>query len=179
MSRFHEQLKAPTTPAHDRACIEVMKMPTYAVLGAFFPKRDPGSFQHVELTWFPAEPVRESHRGNLTGFVDLAALVTWKSADGEDQGGYIGIEVKTSAASIGNAVRQVKTYRGGLVRCSHIPMDYGQVQQHRVRSCQLRNVALALPQGTITEEVRLLTTGVPLIEWPADEFGPVSDPLAE
>ena len=72
--RFHEQLKKPTTAAHDRAVAAVMKMPLPDVLAGFFPSWDRNSLNFVELEWFPEEPVRETHRGNLVGFIDLAAL---------------------------------------------------------------------------------------------------------
>jgi hypothetical protein len=172
MTRFHEQLKQPATLAHDRACAEIMKLPKSSVLSTFFPTWSRASLECVSLEWCPEEPVREPHRGNLVGFIDLAALVQWVGADKEDRQRYLGIEVKTSAESIGNAVRQAKTYRGGLVRCSHVPMTYGQVDLNRTYAYRLADVALALPRDEITEEVRLLTTGVPLIAWPLpDTFG--------
>jgi hypothetical protein len=172
--RFHEQLKKPSTPEHDRACVAVMKMPLPDVLEGFFPKWDRSLLNFVELEWLPEEPVREPHRGNLVGFVDLLARATWTS----NEKGYdalFGIEVKTPGESMGNSLRQVKAYRGGLVCCSHLPMSYGQVIQSEIRSFQLDAVALAIPQGEITDDVRLLATGVPLISVP--EFEAVKDPF--
>jgi|HubBroStandDraft_1064217.scaffolds.fasta_scaffold46989_4 hypothetical protein len=184
--RFHEQLKQPTTPAHDRACLEVMKLPAASVLVAFFPELIGVLLSDVTLKWFPEEPVREPHRGNLVGFIDLAAQLEWEASEEEkryDEArgvwqkrsvpvGYrmrVGIEVKTSAESMGNSVRQVKTYRGGIVRCNQIPMSYGQVNLNAVPyGCRLTEVALALPEDEITEDVRLLATGVPLIGWGRD-----------
>lgn len=173
--RFHEQLKQPTTPAHDRACLEVMRMPTPSVLAVFFPNWRWESLALVTLKWFPEEPVREPHRGNLVGFIDLTALVNWESDKGEPHGAYLGIEVKTPGESMGNVMRQVNAYRGGLIRCEHLPMTYGQVDAFAASRFRLSQVALALPRDEITEDVKQLTTGVPLIAWPVDEFEALTD----
>jgi hypothetical protein len=79
--RFHEQLKQPTTPAHDRACLEVMKIPADCTAKVFLPEWSWESLELVTLTWFPEEPVREPHRGNLVGFVDLLARLKWTDSE--------------------------------------------------------------------------------------------------
>jgi len=174
--RLHEQLKMPTTPEHDRACATIMSMPirdTVRLLGLGIDEAT-----EFKYGWHPEEPVREAHRGNLVGFVDLLLTVSWETKDGdsdfvERHRAFAGIEVKTAAElkSIGSAVRQVKTYRGGLVMSGeHIPTQYGLVSPHAGN--RLTVVALAVPveEASTDEAARVLvplTKGVPLLLYEA------------
>lgn len=96
MTRFHEQLKQPTTAAHDRACAYMVEHMSAKAYRAVFDEIARQLFEkrHGQLKKFrmlTAEnhvesPVYNHVNGAMTGFVDLLA-VSWYAYSFEEMAG--------------------------------------------------------------------------------------------
>lgn len=97
MTRFHEQLKAPTTDDHDAITMLACKLDFAKV---FFKAKfgEP----RIEVM------VREQLRGAPLGYVDILVPYEIKK---EGRKGNLAIEVKPNASGLVNAIRQLNTYK--------------------------------------------------------------------
>ena len=153
MTRFHEQLKTPTTRSHDVLCGELieqlLKKDGRFIKESYYPK---SVHKNVRVEVTTEAMVREELRAAPIGYVDVLVSAIRDASDDDYGYAHFAVEVKSSNESIGGAIRQLKTYEKGWVKNTPIT-KYGVVEYFDARCFpQITNMVLCMPNMTCVDK---------------------------